>query len=77
VTDEDNPVTELPNPLRPTESPKDERLYSAGVDEYCKVDCDSQYYILIGFMFIAGKNFNVNHVFFEHFLAQGCLKYSI
>ncbi len=62
-TDAENRTVELPSPLwsAAANSPQDKELLAAGVDDYCKVDCDSQYYILIGFMFIAGK-YNSNSI---------------
>ena len=50
----------LPNPLltlssdTTTEKAENTGLFSAAVDGYCLVDCKTQFYSLLGFMFIAG-----------------------
>ncbi len=53
-------VDGLPNPLlalasdTTTEKTENPLLRKAAVDGYCKVDCQTQFYSLLGFMFIAG-----------------------
>lgn len=32
-----------------------QKWFSAGIEDYCKVDCSSQFYTLLGFMFVAGN----------------------
>ena len=67
-------VDGLPNPLiSVAEKPAETSFFSAAVDGYCPVDCQTQFYSLLGFMFIAGMTFTLyltNHRlprYFKHF----------
>ena len=49
----------LPNALLSVaEKPVETSLFSAAVDGYCPVDCQTQFYSLLVLMFIAGKTSN-------------------
>jgi hypothetical protein len=46
-----NPIVGLPSQ---PEQPENAGFFSAAVDGYCPVDCQTQFYSLLGFMFVAG-----------------------
>jgi hypothetical protein len=46
-----NPIVGLPSQ---PDQPENSGFFSAAVDGYCPVDCQTQFYSLLGFMFVAG-----------------------
>jgi hypothetical protein len=46
-----NPIVGLPSQ---PDQPENAGFFSAAVDGYCPVDCQTQFYSLLGFMFVAG-----------------------